>query len=119
MFVNLRFVMLHDPMFLNATNLGTKLDPTKRAGLFLQFDKKEREVVVWYNGKPQSVKNWAGIEPFDYKDMGWELPSVKIKQQPPAEAAQPNPTIQAQVSTPHSHVFAEAPGQTGLGQKVK
>jgi len=111
--IDLKMATLHDNLFIAGTNFQQTLDPAKRAGLKLQFDNKNDRLIVWFAGKSLAVKNWKTIEPIDAKDMGWEEPKAKVKLEQVAHAAQPNQRIQAQVSTPMGHVFANEPGLTG------
>lgn len=114
--INLKFVELHTPYFLAGTNLGSKLDITKKPDLFLQHDVKKGRIVVWYKDQMGyfSDVNAGNIVPIDIQDSGYEKPSIKVVQKKPQEAAQPNLNIKAQVSTPHDHVFSTGPGLTKM-----
>ena len=48
--MKLSFCELHSPLFLAGTNLGVKLDITKRSGLELSYDRKAQELTISYNG---------------------------------------------------------------------
>jgi hypothetical protein len=117
----LKFVELHNPLFLSGTNLGTKLDPSKRSGLLLEYDPKKRMLLVWFNQNLSLVPepSVANMVPVNIKDTGYTEPGLVFEQVKPQEAPQPNSEIVAQVSTPHSHVFAAEPGHTGQEKRKK
>lgn len=121
MILNLKFAETHSTVFIAGRNLQTKLDCTKNKSLFLQYDDKKEMLYVWIEQNLGMIpkESVACMIPLSVIDTGLKHPMLDIVQQPPAQAAQPNLNIQAQVSTPHSHVFAETPGQTGLGQRIK
>lgn len=104
--IDLEFAELHNPLFLAGTNLQMKLDPTKRTGLKLIYDRAEKELLVSYNGKTAIVpaSNVASMTPVS------EAPA----KEPAKEAVAPPPTG-AQASTPQDHVFA----RPGKGKKGK
>lgn len=118
MLLDLLSADLHESLFLHGTNLGTKLDPSHRAELKLQFDDQRDRLHVWYKGKFKLIKNWATIEPLKPEEFAAE-PKRQVKLKKPQTSPDANPNIKAQVSTPHDHVFAEGPGFTGVGQRVK
>jgi hypothetical protein len=112
--LNLKFAECHTPLFLNGINLGTKLDPTKRAGLYLQYDKKNEFLLVWLHKQlsmvpKETVVNMVAI---NIEDTGYTHPTFEIKLAEPIQAGQVNSKIVAQVSTPHGHVFSNNPGLT-------
>ena len=109
--IELKFVELHNVLFLAGTNLQTKLDPGKRHGLQLFYDRAEKELHVHWNGTVGLIpsSNIAMMEP--------GKPEVKAQQvtHPMVAGLQG-----AQVETPMSHVHAGyGHGKTGLGGKVK
>lgn len=99
--IECEFAELHSPLFLAGTNLGQKLDPKKRTGLKVAYDRENNELVVdWQNKKafvPSSTV--ASYVP------GKITPLEPVK-------AKPHGPIVAQVSTPQDHVFAPGPGKT-------
>jgi hypothetical protein len=44
--INIKYAHLHAPLFHAGINCGDKLDPTKRAGLTLVYDRDEKELHV-------------------------------------------------------------------------
>ncbi len=95
-----KFAELHSPLFLNGKNFGLKL--WSKAGLELSYDTKEKELLATYMGEIA------------------HLPSTSVHCYVPGEVAKleavskpvfvPKKKIQAQASTPMSHVF-EGPGK--------
>ncbi len=67
--MNLRFAELHTPLFFAGINMGSKLDPTKRTGLVLTYDRVERELVVQYSGRTCIIprENVASMEEVEAK----------------------------------------------------
>lgn len=109
--IQLKYVELHNPLFLAGTNLQTKLDPGKRGGLQLFYDRTEKELLVHWQGA-------VGIIPSsNVACMVEGLPEVHVPQHThPIVAGLQG----AQVETPMSHVHAGfGHGKTGLGGKVK
>lgn len=105
--IEVTFADLHNPIFLAGTNLGQKLDPTKRTGLVLNYDNENKRLIVEYNGyvcfTPDS--NILTCQPKDASDL---KVSVIHKHVPPVEkvkTAGPAPQIadisHAQGETPH------------------
>lgn len=112
--INLKFIETHNPIFINGVNLGQKIDITKRTNLYIQHDEKKDKYLIWVNGglailPPSSVNSSI---PIDIKDTGYKHPTFEVEIQKPVEAAQFNGKIQAQISHPHDHVFAQQPGLT-------
>ena len=105
--IAVKFASLHNPLFLAGTNLQDKLDPTKRQGMILTYDRVEKELLVQFNGEVALVpsSNIASVIPSD---------SSQFLQQPTPAQSLPAPKPfkgKAQVQTPTDHVFAEAPGK--------
>jgi hypothetical protein len=119
--INIKFCDLHTPLFMAGTNMGTKLDITKRAGLMMAYSYENQELIVWFNNQISTIpaSNLVSKMPVNISDLGYEKPTIRVELQKPDTAPDPNPRIQAQVSTPQSHVFHEGPGLTGLGEKLK
>lgn len=92
--IELKFAELHAPLFLGGTNLQMKLDPTKRTGLTIAYDRVEKELLVTYNG------NQAIIPSSNVMSM---TPGTVEKK--PVASVPPRATVSAQVSTPMDHVF--------------
>lgn len=105
--LDLEFAELHNPLFLAGTNLQMKLDPTKRSGLTLVYDRAEKELLVTYNGKVAIVpaSNVSSMTPHGPRTAG----VTKVAGLPAGLKAT------AQVSTPQSHVHA-GPGHGTTGQ---
>ena len=47
--ITCKFVELHGPLFLAGSNLGSKLDISKRHGMTLVYDRAYQELHVTYN----------------------------------------------------------------------
>ena len=47
----LKFCEVHTALFLAGTNLGLKLDPTRRSGLKLWSDEAKKRVYIEWNGE--------------------------------------------------------------------
>lgn len=99
--MELKFCEVHTPLFLAGTNLGLKLDPSKRTGLLLNYSRKDQELEVEWNGEKGYVPS-TNVVIF--------VPGS------PKKAADiiTHPMIanihSAQVETPQGHVFA-GPGK--------
>lgn len=107
--IDLSFAELHNPLFLAGTNLQMKLQPDKRTGLKLVYDRTEKELLVEWQGQTAIVPS------SNISSMTPKLADVPTK----AEPAQPNPEMArrtAQVETPQSHVHA-GPGHGTTGQE--
>ena len=50
-----KFAELHSPLFLAGTNLQLKLDPTRRGGIVMVYDRAEKELLVTYNNETAVV----------------------------------------------------------------
>ena len=99
--IDLKWCEVHSPIFLAGTNLGVKLDPSKRQGLSLQYDRDHKELIIGWN------KETAIIPSSNVATMVvGSLPK-------PALATAPTGKVVAQVSTPQDHVFkGEGAGKT-------
>ena len=105
--VSLEFLELHSPLFLASTNLGVKLDPTKREGLSLSYDRPNQEVLVSFGGKVGIVPFTNGVAMIE----GGPATKVETKPVPQFTTGQ-----SAQVDTPMGHVFkGPGHGKTGKG----
>lgn len=110
--IDLKFVELHNPLFLGGKNFGTKLDPGKLAGLALKYDRAEKELLVSWCGKTGIIPS-SGVA-----CMEAGLPDVKASQHTHPIVA--GIAASAQVETPMSHVHAGyGHGKTGIAGKVK
>lgn len=134
--IELEFAELHNPLFLNGTNLGMKLTPALKGGLKIAYDRTEKELLVQFNGKtaivpvsnvssmtpvakaaqapveqPKSIQQPTSIEQeMDFKASveRQKMEAMKLKQAAPLKAM---PTKSAQVGGPADHVFKEGPGK--------
>lgn len=108
--IEVGFAELHDTIFVGGHNLTNKLDTRAKAGLKLEYDKKEKELIVTWNKVTSHV------------------PSTNIKHYIPGPAADrrivqsAHPMVAsvsgtAQVETPMSHVHA-GHGHGKTGQKA-
>ncbi len=117
MTIEIEFAELHNPLFLAGTNLQLKLEPAKRTGLKLEYDRAEKELLVTYNGKTAIVPttNVSSMTPAT-KPVVIAVPSQQAaanmsdperdKIVAAQQAAGKQPRVTAQVSGPHDHVFA-------------
>jgi hypothetical protein len=138
--IELSFAELHTALFLAGTNLGLKLNKThtglgQRQGLYLLYDRENKELLVYWNKSLAIVPstNVASMTPVDPEVLGTYPVQDEVK---PVKAITPRPNqtikevdatvnntvkksgkVNAQVSTPTSHVFMEGPGLTGQEPK--
>lgn len=121
--LNLKFIETHSDLFMAGTNMGKKIDVTahKFRGIYLQYDPKNEFYLVWFKNELSRLPKTSVHNdiPLDVKDTKYEHPKFEIETKAPQATPTANPSITAQVSTPHDHVFANAPGVTGLGQRIK
>jgi len=103
--MELEYAELHAPLFLGGVNLAAKLDPTKRVGMTLEYDRTEKElriVLETPNGTKETFLPSTSV--LHYVPGTPKRPGGK-----PAVVAPAGPIV-AQVSSPTDHVFA------GLGK---
>lgn len=91
---------LHSPIFLAGTNLGQKLDPTKRTGLAMNYDEDKRHMYVTYNSCTARVPEPSILSMVEGVVESEEIVRERVK------AATAKIPAKAQVSTPMDHVFA-------------
>lgn len=111
---------LHAPLFLAGTNLGQKLDPTKRVGLSMAYDEVKRHLYVTYNDRTARIPETSVLSMVEF--LPRQTPKIAVNvgvavfAQSPAAIEPPHSfsASMAQVETPTSHVFAgQGAGQTG------
>ncbi len=103
--IQIKMAELHSPMFLVKKNLGTKLDRERpgMSSLKLQYDRKEKELLVTWEGQTAIVPATNVVSMMEGEPIS-HLNAVQA----------PKGKIEAQVSTPQSHVFAgEGHGKAG------
>lgn len=101
--LKIKYAQVVHPLFIAGTNLGDKLDITKRTGLEMAFDQASQLLYVKLKTETAIVKDWSAIIPGTT-----EAPK-------PAEPPKIQKVIDAQVDSPTSHVFAgEGKGHTGV-----
>lgn len=100
--IDLAFAELHNPLFFNAKNFGTKLDPARFGGITLIYDDDTQMLEMTWNKKVAWVpmSNIASMTPGVYEPRK----EVNIHHTQVAGMGH------AQVSTPFSHVHA-GPGK--------
>jgi hypothetical protein len=105
-FVDLKYVELHDGLFLAGKNLGTKLDPKQITGLTLKWDMQSQELVVAYNGQVSitstNCKSRVPVNPTDF-GIDWVTPGAQPFSRVVTAGSQPmvaNVSRTAQVSDP-------------------
>ena len=108
--IELKFAELHNPLFLAGTNLQLKLDPSKRTGLVLKYDREFKELHVYWADEMAIVPttNVSAMVPVRAGDS--RTPAEKVEHKKVEHVRKT-----AQVGSPMSHVF-EGPGagKTGL-----
>lgn len=133
----IQWAELHAPLFLCATNLQLKLDPKIRAGLSMEYDEEKRHLYVTFNNGKGAVQT-ARIPETSVLSMVEAAPVVRSgravvgsdigidSRDPPGRVEQFTSgiasarAVEAQVSTPTSHVFAgPGGGSTGQEEPVK
>lgn len=118
--IELVFCELHAPLFLSGKNFGMKLDEKKHPGLKLHYDRGEKELLVSYK-RPNCAAEAVAIVPLSNVASMTPVPVVTEVAATPVKEAAPAPapiTInplpvrvqvpgmsQAQVASPHQHVF--------------
>jgi hypothetical protein len=103
----IKWAELHAPLFLAGTNLQQKLDPTKgRAGLKMEYDEVKRHLYVTWNGQTARIPETSVLSMVERMPVAVEQ---ALDTSRPIIATLP---IEAQVSTPTSHVFAGLGGGT-------
>lgn len=124
--IELNFAELHNPLFLNGTNLQMKLDPSKRQELFLIYDRVEKELLVYYKSALAIVPttNVSSMTPKDPEIAG-PIPeifatihrmegTIQVSQEEETKATMArigHMKRTAQVSSPTGHVFDQGPGK--------
>lgn len=98
--IKIKWAELHTPLFLAGTNLQTKLDPHKRHGLEMVYNRSEKELLVTYDNGEK--KETAIIPTTNVATMIEGEVNHRHKVEPVA----PITKITAQVETPQSHVHA-------------
>ena len=70
--ISIVFAELHTPLFLAGKNFGSKLQPNQTSGLTLFYNRKEKELIVVYNGQGAIIPapSIASMTPADPKDLG-------------------------------------------------
>lgn len=109
--IDLKFAETHNPIFLAGTNLQLKLDPSKRTGMVLIYDRDEKELLVYWNKEMAIIplSNVSNMIPSDPTILGKVSPSPEKLQPKPAPTGKP---ITAQVSDPtRDVVFSNGPGK--------
>lgn len=104
--MELKFVELHSPIFLAGTNMGLKLDPSKRGGLELTYFRDAGELHIKYKGE------FAIVPTTNIVSMCPGKPNVaaNLVTHPMVASIQ-----SAQVETPYGHVHA-GPGKGKVGK---
>ena len=109
----------HNVVFFAGKNFGEKIDirahktPDGKP-ITMEYDRTEKELVI-RGGKHESFIPSSNIVSYSPIETVEKIPLVQ-----PTSNVSANPSINAQVSGPHDHVFAGlGQGQTGVGGKVK
>ncbi len=108
--LQLEMAELHSNIFVAGKNLGPKLQPKMTTGLKINYDRKEKELHVEWNGKTALVPVTNIVSMIVMTKESALEPVVN-----PIASAGPNPKVTAQYDSPMSHVFA-GPGGGKTGQ---
>lgn len=108
--IEVSYAALHTPLFFGGRNFGQKLEVPKVGGLSMFVDLINRDFYVFYMDSFTSlpldanVGNWvpASLPPGIKEFLSSKRSPAKVASSTPANPGKP---IQAQVSTPTSHVF--------------
>lgn len=107
MIKKVKFVQLHEPLFLAGVNFGNKLQPRSGKGMLdLSHDSVSDHVLVNFNGEVAHIKNWASFN----EDSGVPEQTFveKMTLSSPVKAQASGPGLglhkSAQVETPHDKV---------------
>ncbi len=111
--IEVGFCELHDGIFVGGKNLTAKLDTQRTAGLKMLYDKKEKELLVTWNGVEShvvstNIKHYIPGPAADRKILQTASPQIS------------NIASTAQVETPFGHVHAgPGAGKSGVSKGVK
>lgn len=126
----IKWAELHGSIFLAGSNLLSKLDPSKRLGLVMEYDEQRRHLYVTYNGQTARVPETSVLSMVEAEqvvrsgravvglDVGLVESGSTTVTVPVATNGGTFTIATAQVSTPQSHVFA-GPGGGQTGQEGK
>jgi hypothetical protein len=117
--MELKFAELHTPAFVAGTNLGIKLLPASRTGLKLQYDRKEKELHIYWNGEVGIVPYSNVVCMIEGNHTETLVEAKRLDNKPQMKTSElVHGVINAQVSTPLDHVFGgEGKGVTGQEKK--
>ena len=110
--MTLKYASLHNPLFLGGTNLQDKLDISKRTGIQLVYDRKEKELLIKWNNEVAIIpySNVASMIPLDPNAVTFPIVAPQAPAQPKHKPT--GKPIQAQVSDPtRDTVFSQGPGK--------
>lgn len=115
--LELAFAELHNPLFLGGTNWGVKLDVknTTKGKVQLTYDRGEKELLVTANGKTAIIPTTNVVSmtpmPEGLTEMAKHMAETVVNPlvNPPKGIKK---AINAQVSGPTDHVFAQNAGKT-------
>ncbi len=116
--IDIKEAKLHDALFLAGTNLQQKLETSKRSGLVMQYNRREKELLVSYKDETAILPttNVASMTPRNQEDAFTAPARVRLAQEEQVMVpVTPAPRPTAQVDTPMSHVFA-GPGHGKTGK---
>lgn len=96
--LHVKWVELHSPLFMSGKNFGQKLNPAdhKHHGLALIYDQGEKELQVTWKNETMILPSTSVFSML--------LSDAPVA--PPKPVQAPSKPVEAQVSTPQSHVFA-------------
>ncbi len=97
--IPVKYVEFYQPLFMNG-NLGTKVTPTTKGGVKIQYDNIEKQIEVIYGGSV-SCTHVAGIaswQPANPSDIGVDL---SIKEEPKIQ------TVSNNVQAPHNELITK------------
>ncbi len=105
--VNVSYAVLHEPFIFAGKNFDAKLDPYRYAGLKLQYDQDDKELLITWNNEVLNMPH-TNVK-------GYVIGEPKSRQVAQIHHAQVATIASAQVETPYGHVHA-GPGKGKTGK---
>jgi len=99
--IDLKYVILHTPLFLGGTNLQDKIEKVKRTGIQMVYNRETQELFIKWNNEIAIIptSNIASMIPTNPADAGMPVaPVVAVAPKVPKPAVVGK--VKAQVSDP-------------------
>ena len=102
--IKISFVELHNPLFMQGTNLGNKINAAQR-GASIQFDLDRKLLIITFKGKCAIIpdSNVASMDVIDLADLGLEFkteaptaPEATVKRGRGRPPVNPEPVAQSE-----------------------